>query len=181
MGRVSSVADIERRCFASVRNTRLKRPLSYSTSKSHVGNTSTTPSSSGNTGGAGGAGGNTGGSSSSSSRAGISRSRARIMRSSSAIRGGGSGGASGNSGAAATGGGAGSGSGSRIGPPGVIMSGSSGSSSRPIVSVPPPFVPEDLISQVRTIPGDIDWPSISPSGSFAWPSFRPAADVSKCL
>lgn len=57
------------------------------------------------------------------------------MRSSSAIRGGGSG--SGGSG--------------RIGPPGVIMGGGSGSSSRPIVSVPAPFVPEDLISQAQVV------------------------------
>lgn len=67
----------------------------------------------------------------------MSRSRARIMRSSSAIRGGSSGG--------------GSGSGGRIGPPGVIMGGGSGSSSRPIASVPAPFVPEDLISQAQVV------------------------------
>ncbi|XP_032678676.1 E3 ubiquitin-protein ligase UBR5 isoform X6 [Odontomachus brunneus] len=92
------------------------------TSKSHVGNSNSTP--------------NGNGSSSSGSRAGISRSRARIMRSS-AIRGGSSGG--------------GSSGGGRIGPPGVIMGGGSGSSSRPIASVPAPFVPEDLISQAQVV------------------------------
>lgn len=59
------------------------------------------------------------------------------MRSSSAIRGGSGGGGSGGSG--------------RIGPPGVIMGGGSGSSSRPIASVPAPFVPEDLISQAQVV------------------------------
>lgn len=67
----------------------------------------------------------------------MSRSRARIMRGSSAIRGGSSSG--GNS------------SGGRIGPPGVIMGGGSGSSSRPIASVPAPFVPEDLITQAQVV------------------------------
>lgn len=67
----------------------------------------------------------------------MSRSRARIMRGSSAIRGGGSSG--------------GSSSGGRIGPPGVIMGGGSGSSSRPIASVPAPFVPEDLITQAQVV------------------------------
>lgn len=56
---------------------------------------------------------------------------------SSAIRGGSSGG--------------GSSGGGRIGPPGVIMGGGSGSSSRPIASVPAPFVPEDLISQAQVV------------------------------
>ena len=88
-----------------------------------MGNSNSTPS------GSGGGG--------SGSRAGLSRSRARIMRGSSAIRGGGSGGSSGNSG--------------RIGPPGVIMGGSSSSSSRPIVSVPAPFVPDDLIVQAQVV------------------------------
>lgn len=60
------------------------------------------------------------------------------MRNSSAIRGGG--------GSSGGGGGAG-----RSGPPGVIMGGASGSSSRPIVSVPAPFVPEDLISQAQVV------------------------------
>lgn len=59
------------------------------------------------------------------------------MRGSSAIRGGGSNG--------------GSSSGGRIGPPGVIMGGGSGSSSRPIASVPAPFVPEDLITQAQVV------------------------------
>lgn len=94
-----------------------------STTKSQVGNSTSTPSGSGNTG--------------SGSRAGISRSRARIMRGSSAIRGGSSGGGSGSSG--------------RIGPPGVIMGGSSSSSSRPIVSVPAPFVPDELIAQAQVV------------------------------
>lgn len=66
----------------------------------------------------------------------MTRSRARIMRSSSAIRGGGSGGGTSGSG--------------RIGPPGVIMGGGS-SSSRPLVSVPAPFVPEDLIIQAQVV------------------------------
>jgi len=94
-----------------------------STSKNHVGNSNSTPNGNGN--------------SSSSSRTGISRSRARIMRNSSAIRGGSSVGGSGASG--------------RIGPPGVIMGGGSSSSSRPIPSVPAPFVPEDLISQAQVV------------------------------
>ncbi|XP_014299219.1 E3 ubiquitin-protein ligase UBR5 [Microplitis demolitor] len=97
-------------------------------SKNHVGNSNSVPSGSGT-----GGGGN---------RANL-RSRARIMRSSSAIRGGGGGAGSGGSG---TGGGS-----SRIGPPGVIMGGGSSSSSRPIVSVPAPFVPEDLISQAQVV------------------------------
>lgn len=59
------------------------------------------------------------------------------MRGSSAIRGGSSNG--------------GSSSGGRIGPPGVIMGGGSGSSSRPIASVPAPFVPEDLITQAQVV------------------------------
>ena len=59
-----------------------------------------------------------------------------MRSSSSAIRGGTSG-SSGSSG--------------RIGPPGVIMGGGSGTSSRPIVSVPAPFVPEDLISQAQVV------------------------------
>lgn len=59
------------------------------------------------------------------------------MRGSSAIRGGGSNG--------------GSSSGGRIGPSGVIMGGGSGSSSRPIASVPAPFVPEDLITQAQVV------------------------------
>ncbi|KAG8042536.1 hypothetical protein G9C98_005170 [Cotesia typhae] len=97
-------------------------------SKNHVGNSNSVPSGSGT-----GGGGN---------RANI-RSRARIMRSSSAIRGGGGGAGGGGSG---TGGGS-----SRIGPPGVIMGGGGSSSSRPIVSVPAPFVPEDLISQAQVV------------------------------
>ncbi|XP_012256943.2 E3 ubiquitin-protein ligase UBR5 isoform X2 [Athalia rosae] len=99
-----------------------KNEPNRNTNKSHVGNSSSAPSGSG--------GGGSGG------RAGISRSRARMMRNSSAIRGGGSN----------TGGGAG-----RTGPPGVIMGGASGSNSRPIVSVPAPFVPEDLISQAQVV------------------------------
>lgn len=59
------------------------------------------------------------------------------MRSSSAIRGGGSGGGSSGSG--------------RIGPPGVIMGGGGSSSSRPLVSVPAPFVPDDLIAQAQVV------------------------------
>lgn len=59
------------------------------------------------------------------------------MRSSSAIRGGSNSGNSGGSG--------------RIGPPGVIMGSGSGNSSRPIASVPAPFVPEDLISQAQVV------------------------------
>ncbi|CAL1688637.1 unnamed protein product [Lasius platythorax] len=93
------------------------------TSKNHVGNSNSTPNGNGN--------------SSSSSRTGMSRSRARIMRNSSAIRGGSSAG--------------GSSAGSRIGPPGVIMGGGSSNSSRPIPSVPAPFVPEDLISQAQVV------------------------------
>ncbi|XP_066593371.1 E3 ubiquitin-protein ligase UBR5-like isoform X2 [Prorops nasuta] len=93
------------------------------TSKNHVGNTSSAPSGSGN--------------SNSSSRAGISRSRTRIMRSS-AIRGGGN-----SSGAG--------GGGRMAGPAGVIMGGGTGNNSRPIVSVPAPFVPEDLISQAQVV------------------------------
>lgn len=89
-----------------------------------MGNSSSAPSGSG--------GGGSGG------RAGISRSRAKIMRNSSAIRGGGSGGG-------------GAGGAGRSGPPGVIMGGASGNSSRPIVSVPAPFVPEDLISQAQVV------------------------------
>ncbi|XP_020295718.1 E3 ubiquitin-protein ligase UBR5 isoform X3 [Pseudomyrmex gracilis] len=100
-----------------------KNEPNRNTNKSHVGNSNSTP--------------NGNGSSGSGSRTGMSRSRARIMRSSSAIRGGSSGG--------------GSGSGGRIGPPGVIMGGGSGSSSRPIASVPAPFVPEDLISQAQVV------------------------------
>nr|XP_031849236.1 E3 ubiquitin-protein ligase UBR5 [Nomia melanderi] len=75
-----------------------------------------------------------GGGSSGSGGRGMSRTRARIMRGSS--RGGSSGGGS---------------SGGRIGPPGVIMGGGSGSSSRPIAPVPAPFVPEDLISQAQVV------------------------------
>ncbi|XP_058797650.1 E3 ubiquitin-protein ligase hyd isoform X2 [Phymastichus coffea] len=101
-----------------------KNEPNRNTSKSHVGSSSA--ASAGGTGTSGG-----------SSRAGITRSRARLMRNN-AIRGSAS--ASGN---------ASSGSG-RIGPPGVIMGGSSGSS-RPIVSVPAPFVPEDLISQAQVV------------------------------
>ncbi|XP_034947480.1 E3 ubiquitin-protein ligase hyd isoform X2 [Chelonus insularis] len=101
-----------------------KNEPNRNTNKSHVGNSNSTPSGSG-TGGGG-------------SRTNISRSRARIMRSSSAIRGGG-------------GGGSGSGGNSRIGPPGVIMGGGSSGSSRPIVSVPAQFVPEDLISQAQVV------------------------------
>lgn len=67
----------------------------------------------------------------------MNRSRARIMRGSSTIRGGSSSGGSGSSG--------------RIGPPGVIMGGGSGSSSRPIASVPAPFVPEDLVTQAQVV------------------------------
>ncbi|XP_070159750.1 E3 ubiquitin-protein ligase UBR5 isoform X2 [Polyergus mexicanus] len=93
------------------------------TSKNHVGNSNSTPNGNGN--------------SSSNSRTGMSRSRARIMRNSSAIRGGSNAG--------------GSGAGGRIGPPGVIMGGGSSSSSRPIPSVPAPFVPEDLISQAQVV------------------------------
>ncbi|XP_011879183.1 PREDICTED: E3 ubiquitin-protein ligase UBR5 isoform X1 [Vollenhovia emeryi] len=100
-----------------------KNEPNRNTSKSHVGNSNSAP--------------NGNGSSSSGNRTGMSRSRARIMRNSSAIRGGSSGG--------------GSGSGGRIGPPGVIMGGGSGSSSRPIASVPAPFVPEDLISQAQVV------------------------------
>ncbi|XP_025994709.1 E3 ubiquitin-protein ligase hyd isoform X3 [Solenopsis invicta] len=100
-----------------------KNEPNRNTSKNHVGNSNSAP--------------NGNGSSSSGSRTGMSRSRARIMRNSSAIRGGSSGG--------------GSGSGGRIGPPGVIMGGGSGSSSRPIASVPAPFVPEDLISQAQVV------------------------------
>ncbi|XP_067216708.1 E3 ubiquitin-protein ligase UBR5 isoform X3 [Linepithema humile] len=99
-----------------------KNEPNRNTSKNHVGNSNSAP--------------NGNGSSGSGSRT-MSRSRARIMRSSSAIRGGSSGG--------------GSGSGGRIGPPGVIMGGGSGSSSRPIASVPAPFVPEDLISQAQVV------------------------------
>ncbi|OXU30332.1 hypothetical protein TSAR_012971 [Trichomalopsis sarcophagae] len=126
-----------------------KSEPSRNTTKSHVGNSSSAPSGSSNTGGgssgAGGSGTGGSGGGSSGSRAGISRSRARIMRNSSAIRGGGSGGSG-------AGGGSGSAAGNgRIGPPGVIMGGSSSSSSRPIVSVPAPFVPEDLISQAQVV------------------------------
>lgn len=95
-----------------------------STNKNHVDNSNSAPN-----GGTGSSG--------SGNRAGMSRSRARIMRGSSAIRGGSSSG--GNS------------SGGRIGPPGVIMGGGSGSSSRPIASVPAPFVPEDLITQAQVV------------------------------
>jgi len=94
-----------------------------STSKNHVGNSNSAPNGNGN--------------SSSGNRTGMSRSRARIMRNSAAIRGGSSGGGSGSSG--------------RIGPPGVIMGSGSGNSSRPIASVPAPFVPEDLISQAQVV------------------------------
>ena len=59
------------------------------------------------------------------------------MRSSNAIRGGGSAGGSSGSG--------------RIGPPGVIMGGGGSSGSRPIVSVPAPFVPDDLIAQAQGV------------------------------
>ncbi|XP_015109390.1 E3 ubiquitin-protein ligase UBR5 isoform X1 [Diachasma alloeum] len=108
-----------------------------------VGSSSSGPSGSG--GGGGGGGGSGGGGN--GSRTSLSRSRARIMRSSSAIRGGSAGG---------------SGSSGRIGPPGVIMGGGtstgggnsgggSSNSSRPIVSVPAPFVPEDLISQAQVV------------------------------
>ncbi|XP_043283698.1 E3 ubiquitin-protein ligase UBR5 isoform X2 [Venturia canescens] len=90
--------------------------------KNHVGNTNAAPSGSGGSGGG--------------SRTNMARSRARIMRSSSAIRGGSSGGGTSGSG--------------RIGPPGVIMGGGS-SSSRPLVSVPAPFVPEDLIIQAQVV------------------------------
>ncbi|XP_068992895.1 E3 ubiquitin-protein ligase UBR5 isoform X2 [Neodiprion pinetum] len=100
-----------------------KNEPNRNTNKSHVGNSGSAPSGSG--------GGGSGG------RAGLPRSRARIMRNSSAIRGGGG-----------SGGGGGAG---RSGPPGVIMGGASGSSSRPIVSVPAPFVPEDLISQAQVV------------------------------
>lgn len=100
-----------------------KNEPNRNTTKNHVGNSNTAPSSSGNSGGG--------------SRAGISRSRARIMRNSSAIRGGSNSGGSSGSG--------------RIGPPGVIMGGGSGNSSRPIASVPAPFVPEDLISQAQVV------------------------------
>lgn len=93
-----------------------------STSKNHVGNASSAP--------------NGGTSSGSGSRTGMSRSRARIGRGSSAIRGGGGSG--------------GSSSGGRIGL-GVITSGGSGNSSRPIASVPAPFVPEDLITQAQVV------------------------------
>ncbi|TGZ52597.1 Uncharacterized protein DBV15_10853 [Temnothorax longispinosus] len=100
-----------------------KNEPNRNTSKNHVGNSNSVP--------------NGNGSNSSGSRTGMSRSRARIMRNSSAIRGGSSSG--------------GSGSGGRIGPPGVIMGGGSGNSSRPIASVPAPFVPEDLISQAQVV------------------------------
>ncbi|XP_071872949.1 E3 ubiquitin-protein ligase hyd isoform X2 [Bombus fervidus] len=100
-----------------------KNEPNRNTNKNHVDNSNSAP--------------NGGTSSGSGSRAGMSRSRARIMRGSSAIRGGGSNG--GNS------------SGGRIGPPGVIMGGGSGSSSRPIASVPAPFVPEDLITQAQVV------------------------------
>ncbi|XP_012274394.1 E3 ubiquitin-protein ligase UBR5 isoform X2 [Orussus abietinus] len=101
-----------------------KNEPNKNTSKNHVGNSNSTPSGSGSSGSGG--------------RAGIPRSRsARIMRSSSAIRGGGSGGGSGNS--------------ARIGPAGVIMAGGGGSSARSIVSMPTPFVPEDLISQAQVV------------------------------
>ncbi|KAG7207185.1 hypothetical protein KM043_008872 [Ampulex compressa] len=100
-----------------------KNEPNRNTNKSHVGNSNSAPNGSGSSGSGG--------------RAGISRSRARIMRSSSAIRGGG------NSG--------GSSGGGRIGPSGVIMGGGSSGSSRPIASVPAPFVPEDLISQAQVV------------------------------
>ncbi|CAK9828628.1 E3 ubiquitin-protein ligase hyd [Anthophora retusa] len=99
-----------------------KNEPNRNTNKSHVENSNSAP--------------NGGSSSASGSRAGI-RSRARIMRGSSAIRGGSSSG--------------GSSSGGRIGPPGVIMGAGSGSSSRPIASVPAPFVPEDLITQAQVV------------------------------
>ncbi|XP_012151178.2 E3 ubiquitin-protein ligase hyd isoform X2 [Megachile rotundata] len=100
-----------------------KNEPNRNTNKNHVANSNSAPSS--------------GNSSGSGSRAGMSRSRTRIMRGSSAIRGSGSSG--------------GSSSGGRIGPPGVIMGGGSGSSSRPIALVPAPFVPEDLISQAQVV------------------------------
>ncbi|XP_006566770.1 E3 ubiquitin-protein ligase UBR5 isoform X2 [Apis mellifera] len=101
-----------------------KNEPNRNTNKNHVDNSNSAPN-----GGTGSSG--------SGNRAGMSRSRARIMRGSSAIRGGSSSG--GNS------------SGGRIGPPGVIMGGGSGSSSRPIASVPAPFVPEDLITQAQVV------------------------------
>lgn len=97
--------------------------ITSSTNKSHAANSNSAPSGSGSTG--------------NTNRPGISRSRARIMRNSSAIRGGSSGSSGGGSG--------------RIAPSGVIMSGGTSSSSRPIVSVPAPFVPEDLISQAQVV------------------------------
>ncbi|XP_014208162.1 E3 ubiquitin-protein ligase UBR5 isoform X2 [Copidosoma floridanum] len=125
-----------------------KKEPNRNTSKTHASNSSTNQSSGGGSGSGGGTGSATGNSGSgtggSSSRAGISRSRARIMRNNSAIRGGSSG--------SGSGGGTGSGTGGsgRINPPGVIMS-SGGSSARPVVSVPAPFVPEDLISQAQMV------------------------------
>ncbi|KAH0951982.1 hypothetical protein HN011_005163 [Eciton burchellii] len=100
-----------------------KNEPNRNTSKNHVGNSNSAPNGNGNN--------------SSGNRTGMSRSRARIMRNSAAIRGGSSGGGSGSSG--------------RIGPPGVIMGSGSGNSSRPIASVPAPFVPEDLISQAQVV------------------------------
>ncbi|XP_067014137.2 E3 ubiquitin-protein ligase UBR5 isoform X4 [Anabrus simplex] len=87
----------------------------------------------GSTGGSGGGGG----SGSTSSGRQLQRSRARIMRSSTSLRGG-------------TGG---AGSASGRGAPGVIMGagggGSAGGSARPIV--PAPYVPEELVTQAQVV------------------------------
>ncbi|CAH0557316.1 unnamed protein product [Brassicogethes aeneus] len=86
-------------------------------------------------GGTGGSGaGNGAGGSGSSKPAGsgrqITRTRARIMRSNTAIRGG-------------------SNSGSRSAP--VIIGTSTSSSGRPLVTVPAPYVPEELVSQAQVV------------------------------
>ncbi|CAG9865425.1 unnamed protein product [Phyllotreta striolata] len=81
--------------------------------------------------GVGGGGGGTGGSGGNKPTGGRGvRTRARIMRSNTAIRGG-------------------SNSGSRGAP--VIIGTSSSSSGRPMVTVPAPYVPEELVSQAQVV------------------------------
>ncbi|XP_017768727.1 PREDICTED: E3 ubiquitin-protein ligase UBR5 isoform X3 [Nicrophorus vespilloides] len=81
-------------------------------------------------GGGGGGGGGAGGSGSNSKPTARMRTRARIMRSNTAIRGG-------------------SNSTSRGAP--VIIGTSSSGSGRPMVTVPAPYVPEELVSQAQVV------------------------------
>lgn len=81
----------------------------------------------------------------------LARSRARIMRASNSVRSnGGSGGGSGGGGGGSGGGGSSGQSGSTNSRGTGVIIGSS-SSGRPLVTVPAPFVPEELVSQAQVV------------------------------